>query len=86
MHQQSIIDSIIKKLDAQKCDVKHISLITDEINLRKRLTVDVENGIRSEDVMDRSVARIPMYQTLNTIKIDTSNKTVQMIVDEIIQL
>lgn len=86
MHQQSIIDSIIKKLDVQKCDVKHISLITDEINLRKRLTIDVEKGIRSEDVMDRSVARIPMYQTLNTIKIDTSNKTVQMIVDEIIQL
>ena len=86
MHQQSIIDSILEKLDAKNCDVKCISLITDEINLRKRLTVDVENGLRSEDVMDRSVARIPMYQTLNTIKIDTSNKTVQMIVDEIIQL
>ena len=86
MHQQSIIDSILEKLDAKNCDVKCISLITDEINLRKRLTADVENGIRTADVIDRSVARISMYHTLDTIKIDTSNKTVQMIADEIIQL
>ena len=86
MHQQSIIDSILEKLDTTNCDVKCISLITDEITLSKRLTVDVEKGIRTVDVIDRSVARIPMYQMLNTIKIDTSNKTVQMIVDEIIQL
>ena len=86
MHQQSIIDSILEKLDAKNCDVKCISLITDEINLRKRLTADVENGIRTADVIDRSVARISLYQTLDTIKIDTSNRTVQMIVDGIIQL
>jgi len=86
MHQQSIIDSILEKLDAKNCDVKCISLITDEINLRKRLTADVENGIRTADVIDRSVARISLYHTLDTIKIDTSNKTVQMIADEIIQL
>ena len=86
MHEQSIIDSIVEKLDVKNCDVKCISLITDEINLRKRLTADVENGIRTADVIDRSVARISLYQTLNTIKIDTSNKTVQMIADEIIQL
>ena len=86
MHQQYIIDSILEKLDAKNCDVKCISLITDEINLRKRLTVDVENGIRTADVIDRSVARISLYQTLDTIKIDTSNKTVQIIADEIMQL
>ena len=86
MHQQSIIDSIIEKLDVQNCDVKCISLILDEINLRERLTADVEKGIRTADVIDRSVARIPLYQTLDTIKIDTSNKTVQMIADEIMQL
>ena len=86
MHQQSIIDSILEKLDAKNCDVKCISLIIDEINLRKRLSADVKNGIRTADVIDRSVARISLYQTLDTIKIDTSNKTVQMIADEIIQL
>ena len=86
MHEQSIIDSIIEKLDIKNCDVKCISLITDGINLRERLTADVENGIRTADVIDRSVVRIPLYQTLNTIKIDTNRKTVSMISDEIRRL
>ena len=86
MHQQKIIDSILEKLDTNDCNVKCISLITDEFNLRKRLAEDVKKRIRTVDVIDRSVARIPLYQTLDTIKIDTSNKTVQMIADEIIHL
>ena len=83
MHQQSIIDSIIEKLDTQSCDVKCISLIVDEANLRKRLTKDVQSGIRVEDIIERSITRIPMYDTLNTIKIDTNEKTVAMIANEI---
>jgi len=86
MHQQSIIDSIIEKLDIENCDVKYISLIANEDNLRERLTIDVKRGVRTVDVIDRSVARMALYQTLDTIKIDTSNKTVRMIVDEITHL
>lgn len=86
MHQQSIIDSIVEKLDAENCDLKCISLITDENNLRERLTADVKKGIRTADVIARTMARLPLYLSLDTIKIDTSNKTVRMIVDEINQL
>lgn len=50
------------------------------------LSNDVERGIRAADIIERSVARIPLYQVLNTIKIDTNKKTVAMIVDEIKQL
>ena len=73
-------------MDTQNCDVKFISLIADEANLRKRLTKDVENGIRFEDVIERSVTRIPLYDTLETVKIDTNGKTVAMIANEIKQL
>lgn len=83
MHQQSMIDSIVEKLDTENCDVKSISLIADENNLCERLLIDVKKGVRTADIIDRSVARIPLYQSLNTIQIDTSNKTVQMIADEI---
>lgn len=86
MHQQFIIDSIVGKLNIQNCDVKCISLIADEANLRKRLAMDVERGVRAEDVIDRSIARIPMYHTLNTIKIDTNEKTAAMIANDIMQL
>ena len=86
MHEQSIIDSIIKKLDVKNCDVKCISLMADEENLRDRLSRDVEKGIRTEDIISRSVARLPLYSSLDTIKIDTNNKTVAMIADEIKRL
>ena len=86
MHEQSIIDCIMKKLDIDNCRVKRISLIADESNLRDRLTKDVANGIRTADVISSSIARIPMYQTLDTIKIDTTSKSVQAIAGEIMAL
>ena len=86
MHEQSIIDSILEKLDIDSREVKRISLIADESNLRRRLTADVTRGVRTADVIDRSVARMSMYRTLDTIKVDTSNKTVQVIADEIMML
>ena len=86
MHEQSIIDDIIKELDTENCRVKKISLIADESSLRDRLTVDITCGIRTTDIIDRSVRRISMYQALDTVKIDTSDKTVREITDEIMLL
>ena len=86
MHEQSIIDSILEKLDTQNCEVKCVSLVADENTLRERLSADVEKGIRSLDVIERSIARIPMYQTLDTIIIDTNAKDVAVIANEIQQL
>ena len=86
MHEQHIIDSILGKLDIENCDVKKISLIADENALCKRLAKDVESGVRTADVIERSVARIHMYRDLDTIKIDTGNKTVREIADEIMSL
>lgn len=86
MHEQHIIDSIIEKLDTENCEVKCISLMTDEATLRNRLESDVNAGIRTEDVIERSVARISKYQSLNTIKINSVNKTIQQGADEIANL
>lgn len=86
MHDQSIIDGIINELDTENCKVKKISLTVDKKNLQNRIKADVEKGIRTIDVINRSIARIPLYQTLNTIKIDTSNRSVREIVDEIMAL
>ena len=83
MHEQSIINSILEKLDTQNCEVKCGSLVADEKTLRERLAMDVERGIRSKDIIERSIVRIPMYQALNTIKIDTNTKTVAVIANEI---
>ena len=86
MHEQFIIDSIVERLNAEHCNVKRISLMTDEATLRNRLEADVNAGIRSEDVIERGIARISKYQSLNTIKIDTVNKTIKQVAEEIAQL
>lgn len=86
MHDQIIINSIIDKLDVKNCSVKCISLVASEKSLHERLSMDVERGIRTADVIEKSLERIPWYQSLNTIKIDTTEKNVAMISNEIKQL
>ena len=86
MHEQSILDAITNRLDTDNCKVTKISLTVDEINLRNRLASDITRGIRTADIIVRSVARINLYSLLDTVKIDTSNKTVCEIANEIIAL
>lgn len=86
MHEQPIIDSILEKLDVSDCDVRCISLIADEKSLRERLQKDIRSGIRSEEILERSLKRLPLYAHLNTIKIDTSNQTPEAIVSQIKEL
>lgn len=86
MHQQSIIESILERLDLSDCQVKSISLLASENTLRNRLQADVDSGIRAADVIERSVARIPLYQELSTIKVDTDHKTISAIAGEIARL
>lgn len=83
MHEQSIIDHIIGNLNIENCAVRSISLVANEACLRERLLKDVAQGRRTVDVIERSVSRLPLYRQLNTVKVDTSNKSVQQIVDEI---
>lgn len=75
MHEQSIIDTILSRLDVSDCRVRAISLLCSEERLIQRLQKDVAAGIRSAEVIARSVRRIPLYQTLHTIKIDTSDQS-----------
>lgn len=75
MHKQDIIDSILSSLDTTNCVIKSFSLIADKDSLIRRIKRDVENGIRTEDVIDRSVKRISNYNLLNTEKIDVSSIT-----------
>lgn len=84
MHEQSIIDAILAGIFKANCTVQNISLIGSEQSLRDRLQKDIDAGLRTEDIIERSISRIPCYQKLNTVKIDTSLKTIEEVVHEII--
>ena len=71
MHEQSIIDDILSRLEGEFEPVC-VSLVCSEQALRARLAKDVAAGLRTEDVIERSAARIPLYDKLNTGKLEVS--------------
>lgn len=84
LHQQNIIDSIRNNLDTTLCKTQVISLVCRPETLKKRLEKDVQSGIRTSDVVKRSIERIPLYDNLSTWKIHTDEKSVDDIVNIII--
>lgn len=73
MHQQSIIDDLLSQLDVDDLAVVKISLICRQDALIQRLSNDIEQGKRKQDVISRSVERLPLYLDLDTVKIDVSD-------------
>lgn len=83
MHEQSIIDHLMAALDLNGVQLHLISLVCSEAALRTRLAKDVETGKRTADVIERSIARIPLYHELNTRKVDVSEITAEEAADQI---
>ena len=86
MHEQSIMDDILSRLEAGNWRVVAVSLICSEETLRNRLQKDIDAGIRQADIVKRSAARLPLYEKLNTVKIDTSELSVSQTAERIARL
>lgn len=86
MHEQKIIDEILSKLDTSSCNVKLISLMCNETTLTARLRSEIINDIRTKDIIQRSLERLSLYDSLNTVKVDNSNKSIDKVVEEILSI
>lgn len=75
MHEQAIIDQIVSRLPLTDCKLHSVSLVCSKQALTCRVTDDIASGARSEDSLPRSIARLPLYQALDTLKLDTSEIT-----------
>jgi chloramphenicol 3-O-phosphotransferase len=72
LHEQHILNDLIKVLNLNGCATHCFSLVSTEQALVERLNRDIAAGKRSADITERSVARIPFYDELDTVKIDVS--------------
>lgn len=86
MDRQVIIDAVLGGLDTGGCTVRCVSLTASAEAIRDRVNADIAKGVRTPDALERSLARLPLYQGLDTIKIDTTGKSVQAISGEIAAL
>jgi len=75
MHEQSIIDDILSRLALADVRVIPVSLICTAEALTCRLERDIREGKRQPDVLLRSIARLPLYESLDTIHLDVSALT-----------
>lgn len=73
LHEQRILDDLLAKVDLNGCTIHNFSLISDEKSLSERLNRDIAAGKRKPDIIERSLARLPLYRELDTVKIDVSD-------------
>ena len=75
MHERAIIDEILGRLPIEECDaeVRAVSLVADEDELRRRVEVDVRAGMRDDGAVARSLSYLPRYRDLGTELIDTTD-------------
>lgn len=83
IHTEDIMKDILNKIDSSSVDVYKITLMCSKENLINRINKDIKLGLRYEDNIKRSLDRLELYNKMDTIKIDTSNKSIEDIVDEI---
>ena len=72
LHEQHILDDLINVLNLNGCTTHCFSLVSTEQALVERLNRDIAAGKRGSDITGRSVARISLYDELDTVKIDVS--------------
>ncbi len=77
MHRQEIINELLRRQDLSACRVRAVSLVCTPEALRTRLEKDIAAGRRTPDVIERSLAYLPLYGALDTVKIDVSHLTIQ---------
>ncbi len=71
MHREDISEAILSRLDLEGVRVREISLVCSGHTLLKRLSRDIDAGVRTADVKHRALEYLPLYRGLRTIKIDT---------------
>lgn len=81
MHQQEIIDAILSRLNAEDCRVHCLSLVCRPDVLEERLRGDIAEGVRTPDILEKSLSYLPLYGALHTEKVDTSELSVQQAAD-----
>jgi AAA domain len=72
LHQQKILDDLIARLNLDTATTYRFSLVINKQALSERLSRDIAAGKREPDTIERGTARIPLYDELDTVKIDVS--------------
>ena len=83
MQYESIMDELLSGLIGLDFKPYKFTLTISEQALTQRIQRDVENHVRTFDVLERSLQRLPLYKNMDTIKIDVSEITARQAAEQI---
>ena len=84
MHQPEIAQTILGRLDLSETNVSQYTLLCTKSTLQNRIEQDIRGGLRSGDVLERSLNYLPLYDQQNTTKIMTDGLSLDEIADQIL--
>ena len=90
MDRQEILDEVIRRirpaLDDSQAQLFCVTLSVSPQALRQRLQRDIDAGLRQPDIVERSLARLPLYRELSTRKMDVSDLSTEQAAQEVLRL
>ena len=86
MHEESILDDVLSRLNKDDCIIHKFSIVCSEQTLISRITKDINQGVRGNDVIERSVPRLKNYFQMDTQKIDVNHISAKEAAEKIYKL
>jgi broad-specificity NMP kinase len=83
LHKSEIFDAVLRPLEDLAFETHKVTLTCSPAQLSGRLSADVAAGHPQADVIERAVARLALYDTLDTSKLDVGTKSAAEAADEI---
>lgn len=75
MQNEETISDLLSALKGSEFALYKFTLTVSVQALTERIQKDVENHVRTPDVLERSLQRLPLYEKMHTVKIDVNNIT-----------
>lgn len=86
IHYEDIFNLLLQPLSDLEFEVIKITLLCSEEELKKRILNDVKLNLRDGEELSTSIERIELYKNMNTVKIDTTNISINETVHKIIKI
>lgn len=83
MQEEDILEGLYSRLADLDFQFYKFTLMVTPKTLAERIQKDVENHVRTPDVLERSLQRLPLYEKMNTVKIDGNKISARKAAEEI---
>lgn len=84
IQSDDIMNEVLSRINTKNVDVYKITLMCTKEELIRRIESDVRLGLRDNKNVERSLERYDMYKAMDTIKVDTTGKSIEKIIEEIV--